>query len=84
MLTESKKLQDPWGSTEDQLLLHLAGNGNDNKNCYGMVQIGLEVQYYKYELGVFSKVGGRMNLVTHANDVVAWSGYIKDNLMPCA
>jgi len=47
-----------------------------------MVQIGLEVQYYKYQLGVFSKVGGKMHLITHANDVVAWGRYIKDNPMP--
>jgi len=82
MITESKKDGERWGSREDHLLLHLSGNGNGNKNCYGMVQIGLEVQYYKYELGDFSKIGGRMHLVTHADDVVAWSRYIKDNPMP--
>jgi len=37
MITESKKDGEPWRSREDHILLHLSGNGNDNKNCYGMV-----------------------------------------------
>ncbi|KAI0508243.1 hypothetical protein F5B22DRAFT_650097 [Xylaria bambusicola] len=58
MLTESKKMGQPWGATEDQLQDHLAGNGNESKNCYGRIQIGLLAQFYKYEGGICSKVGG--------------------------
>jgi hypothetical protein len=38
---------------------------------YRTIQIGSEVQYYKIELGVFSKVVGRMYPTTDAKDVVA-------------
>ncbi len=33
-----------------------------------MIQIGLEVQYYKYERMVFSKIGGKMHIITHVHD----------------
>jgi hypothetical protein len=82
MLTECKRLNAAWGDTEDRLLDYLTRNGNDSKNCYGMIQIGLEVQYYKYEPGVFSKIGAKMHLITHAQNVVGWGRYIKANPMP--
>lgn len=56
LLTESQKIGQPWGSAEDQLYNHLSGNGNHTKSCYGMVQIGLEVQFFKHEQFVLSKV----------------------------
>ncbi|KAL1800296.1 hypothetical protein ACET3X_000638 [Alternaria dauci] len=82
MLVESKKPGEAWASTEDHLHDHLEGNGNDSKNCYGMVQIGLDVHFYKYENSNFSRIGGRMHLINDANNVVVWGRHIKDNPMP--
>ncbi|KAF1840529.1 uncharacterized protein K460DRAFT_421469 [Cucurbitaria berberidis CBS 394.84] len=79
MLVESKKLGEAWEPTENHLHNHLEVNGNDSKNCYGMVQIGLHVQFYKYERFSFSKVGGRMHLINDANNVVACGRNIKEN-----
>ncbi|KAF2801022.1 hypothetical protein K505DRAFT_369767 [Melanomma pulvis-pyrius CBS 109.77] len=81
MLVECKKQGQSWVVTEDHLLDHLQGNGNDSGNCYGMVQVGFDVQFYKYENSNFSKVGGRMHLINDANNVLAWGRYIKDNPM---
>lgn len=82
MLIESKKLGESWEITEDQLQNHLAGVKNESKNCYGMIQIGLEVQYYKYEKTVFTKVGEKMHLTTHVHDVIRWGRYIKNHPLP--
>ncbi|KAI3338037.1 hypothetical protein F4824DRAFT_499816 [Ustulina deusta] len=82
MLTESKKMGQPWGATEDQLQDHLAGNGNESKNCYGMIQIGLLVQFYKYEGGICSKVGGQMHLIRDVHDIMLWGQYLKENPLP--
>ncbi|KAF1358980.1 hypothetical protein EJ07DRAFT_156351 [Lizonia empirigonia] len=82
MLVESKKPGEAWASTEDHLHDHLEGNGNDSKNCYGMVQIGLDVHFYKYENSNFSRIGGRMHLINDANNVVVWGRHIKDSPMP--
>ncbi|KAI0157208.1 hypothetical protein GGR57DRAFT_461242 [Xylariaceae sp. FL1272] len=79
MLIESKRLGKPWCDIEDRLLNHL--RGNDSKNCYGMIQIGLVVQFYKYEDDVCSKVGGRMHLITDANDIMRWGRHLKENPM---
>ncbi|KAK5627749.1 hypothetical protein RRF57_003464 [Xylaria bambusicola] len=82
MLTESKKMGQPWGATEDQLQDHLAGNGNESKNCYGMIQIGLRVQFYKYEGGICSKVGGQMHLIRDVHGIMLWGQYLKENPLP--
>lgn len=82
LLTESKKLNEPWGATEDQLRERLAENMNETKNCYGMIHIGLVVQFYKYEQGVFEKVGEKMHLLTDVHDVIRWAQYLKEHPMP--
>lgn len=82
LLAESKRLGEPWGSTEDQCFRHCFGNTNDSKNVYAMVHIGLEVQFYKYENSNFSRVGGRMHLVNDVQAVTAQANYIRSHPMP--
>lgn len=79
MLIESKARGRAWGDTEDHLLDHLAGNHNESKNCYGMIQIGLEVQFYKFERFVFSRVGRKMHLIADVHDVIREGQRLKDN-----
>ncbi|KAI1174446.1 hypothetical protein F4777DRAFT_385104 [Nemania sp. FL0916] len=83
LLTESKKKGTPWGATEDQLLSHLQMNGNKSKNCYGMIQIGLLVRFYKYESGVFEKLADKkFHLVDDVDEVLQWGQWLKANPMP--
>jgi hypothetical protein len=82
MLVECKKPGEGWGATEDHLHGHLEGNGNDSKNCYGMVLVGLIMQFYKYENHTFRGFGGQMHLINDVDNVVAWGRHIKDNPMP--
>ena len=80
MLVESRMIFEPWEVVEDQLRRHLAGNGCDSKRCYGMIQIGLMVQLYKYEpSSCFTKVGGRMHLINNHRDVIEWGRYVKEH-----
>lgn len=81
MLVECKKEGTAWGPTEDHLHDHLEGNGNDSKNCYGMVQIGMTVQFYQYENLVLRKLGGKMHLVDDADNIMIMGQHIKDNPM---
>ncbi|KAF2024865.1 hypothetical protein EK21DRAFT_117380 [Setomelanomma holmii] len=79
MHVESKPQKEPWGSTRDQLLDHLTGNGNDSGNCYGMVHIGLEVQFYRYNEYAFDSVSPKMHLVDDVASVIQWGAYVKSN-----
>lgn len=54
---------------------------SDSKNCYGMVQVGFYVQFYKYERYNFSKIKGQVHLINDANSVVAWGRHTKNS--PC-
>lgn len=53
-----------------------------SQNCYGMLQVGLEVQFYKYENSHFSRFEGRMHLINDANNVVVCGRHIKQNPLP--
>jgi hypothetical protein len=82
LLAECKSVGEPWSTTEVQLREQLAGNGNDSKKCYGMIQIGLEVQFYKFEGSELEKVRGKMHLVRQAKDVVACGAHLKAHPLP--
>jgi hypothetical protein len=47
-----------------------------------MIQIGLKVQFYKYKNGVFQKLGGELDLVSHVHTVIKWANHLKANPMP--
>jgi hypothetical protein len=79
MYVECKPQKESWESTQNQLLDHLTGNGNDSGNCYGMLQIGLEVRFYRYLETVFASVGPKMHLVNDVQTVIQWDAYVKNN-----
>lgn len=82
LLAESKPIGESWRTTEIQHREQLAGTGNDSKKCYGMIQIGLDLQFYKFEGSELEKVGGRMHLSRNAKDIVAWGTYLRQNPLP--
>ncbi|KAH7357462.1 hypothetical protein BKA66DRAFT_574458 [Pyrenochaeta sp. MPI-SDFR-AT-0127] len=82
LLAKCKPVNESWHTTEVQLREQLAGTGNDSKKCYGMIQIGFDVQFYKFEGRELEKVGGKMDLVHQAQDVVALGTYLKANPLP--
>jgi hypothetical protein len=82
LLAECKPSKESWRTTEIQLREQLAGTGNDSKKCYGMIQIGLDVQFYKFEGHELEKVGGKLHLINHHKDVVALGAYLKAHPLP--
>jgi hypothetical protein len=82
VIVECKKLGVAWEPARDHLRDHLQGNGNDSKNCYGMLQVGLELQFFKYEGRNFSPLGGKMHLINNATTVMDWGRHIKVKPMP--
>lgn len=81
LMVESKKKGEPWGATEDQLYNHLEGCTNEAKNVYGMVHIGLEVKFFKYEEPNFTVLSGKLRLVQDVHEVSSWFNYAKTNAL---
>ncbi|RDL33344.1 Uncharacterized protein BP5553_08783 [Venustampulla echinocandica] len=80
LLGETKAPGESWGTYADHTVC--AGNDNDTKNTYGMLQIGFEIQFYKYENYHFEAIGGRMHLVNDEHNVTDWSRHMKSIPMP--
>ncbi len=75
---------ETWFTAEDRLLHYLARNRNESKNCYGIIQIGMVVQFYMYENRHLTKVGACMHLIDDARNVVAQGKYITAHPLPVA
>ncbi|KAI9879006.1 MAG: hypothetical protein M1830_009875 [Pleopsidium flavum] len=82
MMVESKKRDGAWGSTMDQAVNHFEETSNESKKVYGMVHIGLEVAFYRYDVGRVDDLSGRLHLVNHAIEVTNWLVWIKQNPLP--
>ncbi|TKA44818.1 hypothetical protein B0A49_13562 [Cryomyces minteri] len=77
-----KRTGEAWSSTEDQLRSRLAKTANDSGKVYGLIQIGLEVRFYKSESSCFSAVSEKLHLVGDAQRVMNAFSYIKANPLP--
>ncbi|KAH6679208.1 hypothetical protein B0J14DRAFT_293308 [Halenospora varia] len=82
LLTEIKAPGKPWQAWRDDLHCVCRSCGNESKNVYALLQIGLEMEFYKHDDGVFSQLGSRMNLIHDAVDITNWCTYIINHPLP--
>jgi arginine/ornithine N-succinyltransferase beta subunit len=76
---ESKTPGQPWISSEDHLQNHCYGNDNESVNVYAIIQIGLQVAFYKYTNSDFSQLSPRLHLRQDVHAVTAWADYLKSH-----
>lgn len=69
-----------WGLTYDQMTGHFRASSCGN--VYGMIHIGMEVKFYKYEDGQAHDLSEKLHLVDRAKEVTAWWVWIKENRLP--
>jgi hypothetical protein len=81
-MVESKKLGRNWDEAIDHLTRHCAGNGNESGQVYAIVQIGLEIQFYKWNGGRLNTLGGRLHLRREVTIVTPWFGHLVKNPSP--
>lgn len=79
LAVKSQGPKQDWETAVGELRSHLARHGNESKNIYGMVQIGLEVGFYKYEEANLVSLVEQLHLVKDAKDVVTWFNYVEAN-----
>lgn len=79
LLVESKALGHPWGSAYDQLVNAWEVNTNDSKNVYGMIHIGMDIKFYKFESGQVQELTGKLHLINDAKEITDRLVWIKQN-----
>jgi hypothetical protein len=82
LLGETKVPGETWATLEEHLHTVCQNSNNETNNVYGMLQIGLEVQFYKHGGGVFQRISNRLHLVNDVNDVNHWLAFVKANPLP--
>lgn len=82
LLAESRKPDGDWESTEEQLQRVCEANDNESENVSAMAQVGLVVQFYRFENRRLLKMGGRLDLVNQVEAVTQCASYMRSNPMP--
>lgn len=52
------------------------------ENAYGVVQIGLEVKFYKYERPTLTVLSRKLHLVQDVHRAIAWFNHCEANPLP--
>lgn len=78
-VVESKKIGITWGSSEDQCREYCTDIQNNSHQTYRMIQIGLELRFYKYSHGNLAPLSGRLHIRGDVQTITQWAEYIKNN-----
>lgn len=76
-LVKSKRAGESWAETEDQLSRRCGGTFNDPKQVYGIMQVGLEIQFFKANAGVLINISNCMHVRNDVAHITTMIGYLK-------
>lgn len=83
MLVECKKAGISWSSAVRHVTKHCRGTDNDSKQVYGMVQLGMDLQFYQWgESTGLVPLGQTYHLVNDVHDIIALARRLKANPIP--
>ncbi|KAF2464444.1 uncharacterized protein BDR25DRAFT_319185 [Lindgomyces ingoldianus] len=82
-LVESKKADRSWTETEHHLSRHCASTENQSGQVYGIVHIGLYVQFFTADRGVLTALSGGLHIRNDVNAITTMFGNMKRQPLPC-
>jgi hypothetical protein len=81
-LVESKKANKSWTETEEHLRRHCAGTENQSRQVYGIIHIGLHVQFFTAQRGTLMRLSGRLHIRHDVNAITTMLGNMKRQPLP--
>lgn len=81
-LVESKTARESWAETEDHLGRHCEGTDNQSGQVYGIVHIGLYVQFFTANKGTLAALSGRLHVRNDVNAVTTMFESMKRHPLP--
>jgi hypothetical protein len=82
LMVESKRADQSWPATEIQLSRHCGGTDNPSGQVYGIVHVGLYMQFFKADRGVLTPLSARLHIRNNVNDITAWFGHVIRTPLP--
>ncbi len=81
-LVESKKAGKNWGETQHHLSRHCGGTENQSGQVYGIVHIGLHIQFFTANRGVLTALSGGLHIRNDVNTITNMLGNMKSRPLP--
>lgn len=78
MMVECTKAGVSWDEASDRYVCHCSNTYNRSRQVYAMVQVGMDVRFYKWEEGsTLTPLSGTLNLRDDVQGVMERAGYLK-------
>ncbi len=68
-LVESKRANRSWTDTQNHLSRHCGGTENQSGRVYGIVHVGLHVQFFNSNRGVLTPLSGGLHVRNDVNTI---------------
>jgi len=81
-LIESKRAGRGWAETENHLSRHCVGTENHSGQVYGIVHIGLLIQFFTANRGVLTALSGPLHIRDDVNTISTMFGSMKRRPLP--
>ena len=82
MMVECKKAGESWLSASEQCTRHCENSHNESGQVYGMVQVGMDIQFCQWKNSTLTPLSGSLHLREHVQQIMEWAEYLKAHPLP--
>lgn len=82
MMVECKKAGDSWTSASEQCIRHCENSHNESGQVYGMVQIGMDIQFCQWGNTTLTPLSRVLHLREDVDEIIQWAEYLKAHPLP--
>lgn len=79
MMVECKRANENWEAAVEHLTRHCENAQNESRQVYGMVQVGMDIQFFHWANTTLTAVSDVCHLRNNAERVTQWAEYLKAN-----
>lgn len=82
MMVECKKKGHNWAAAVEHLTRHCENGENESGQVYGMVQVGMDIQFFHRGNTTLTTISDVFHLRNEAQEITRWIEYLKANPLP--
>ncbi|QPG98716.1 hypothetical protein C2857_007894 [Epichloe festucae Fl1] len=82
LMVECKKADYNWEAAVEHLTRHCENGHNESGQVYGMIQVGMNVQFFHWGNTTLTTMSGVFHLRNDPEEITQWAEYLKANPFP--
>lgn len=82
LMVECKRAGESWASATEQCLRHCENTHNESRQVYGMVQVGMDIQFCVWRNRNLTTLSRVLQLRDDVDEIIEWANYLKAHPLP--